>query len=111
LQARIFYKRFGDFDRDIEYTYFQYNIMARQAQLEVRLNLRGNSGKMMRQAAIKDKEFIISQWSFIVWRAGSSLRYNRIRLPSGANGSESQLDGYEVVSFVWTGLQTRPGER
>jgi hypothetical protein len=29
----------------------------------------------------------------------------------GANGSESQLDGYEVVSFVWTGLQTHPGER
>jgi hypothetical protein len=38
-----------------------------RVQTEGGLNLRKNTGKMMRQAAINDKKIVISQWPMVIY--------------------------------------------
>jgi hypothetical protein len=52
-------------------------------QTEMKLNLRKNTDKMMRQAAINDKKFVISQCSMVIynWAASAAACAMRILLP------------------------------
>jgi hypothetical protein len=52
-------------------------------QTEMGLNLRKNSDKKMRQAAINDKKFIISKWSMVIyhWAPSAAACIMRILLP------------------------------